>query len=60
MEQVYILIGINIIVNLFASVGIYVRIVERLTKVETNLEHLMHASGLHIHKAESMRGGGHG
>lgn len=57
MDPVFVMLGINLLVNLFALISIYIRIIVRLTKVETNLEHLMHASGLHVHKNEPLRGG---
>jgi len=60
MDPVFIMLAINLLVNLFALVSIYIRIIVRLTKVETNLEHLMHASGLHVRKTESLRSNGNG
>lgn len=60
MDPVFVMIGVNLLVNLFALISIYIRIIVRLTKVETNLEHLMHASGVHVRKTESMGGGQNG
>lgn len=48
MDPVLYMISVTLLVNLFAVVGLYVRIIVRLTKVETNLEHLMRANGLTV------------
>lgn len=47
-------------VNIGVLVGVYVKIVERLTRVETNVAHLLRAKGLHVRAHDTMPGAGEG
>ena len=42
-----------VLANVLAFVVVYVRIAERLTRVETNIEHLMRAQNLSIPKSKT-------
>ncbi len=42
-----------VLANVLAFVAVYVRLAERLTRVETNIEHLMHAQHLPIPKSKT-------